>query len=102
MPAGSKPGERRGGRKKGTPNKKTSDIQKRLDALGCDPLEGMAKIAEEAMEKKSYSLALMAYKELAQYVAPKRKSVEMKAEVQAIDITEELTDQQRENLKKVL
>jgi hypothetical protein len=45
MPRGSKPGERRGGRKKGTPNKLTQDVMAKLEALGCDPIEGMARIA---------------------------------------------------------
>lgn len=42
---GSKPGEHRGGRQKGTPNKKTQDVQERLKAMGCDPIVGMARIA---------------------------------------------------------
>ena len=29
----------------GTPNKRTLDVIERLDQLGCDPIEGMAKIA---------------------------------------------------------
>ena len=45
MARGSRPGERRGGRQKGTPNKKTAAIAERLERLGCDPIEGMAKIA---------------------------------------------------------
>ena len=45
MPRGSRPGERRGGRQKGTPNKKTAAIAEKLERLGCDPIEGMAMIA---------------------------------------------------------
>ena len=74
---GSKPGERRGGRKKGTPNKKTLDVAKRLKELNCDPLEGMVRVAQMAMEEKDLSVAGRMYSELAQYVAPKRKAVEM-------------------------
>ncbi len=77
MSRGSKPGERRGGRKKGTPNKKSVDVKARLDELGCDPLEGMARIAREALDKGDRALAGQMYKELIQYVAPKRKAVEM-------------------------
>lgn len=36
MPAGSKPGEHRGGRKPGTPNKPTQLLRERLAAIGCD------------------------------------------------------------------
>lgn len=82
MPGGgSKPGERRGGRKKGTPNKRTAKaaktIQETLDRIGCDPLEAMLEIAQEARKQGDLQLSLTAYKELAQYVAPKRKAVEV-------------------------
>jgi hypothetical protein len=72
-PAG---GPKYGGRKKGTPNKATQSIQQRLDDLGCDPIEGMVKIANEALSSADFQLAGNMYKELAQYVAPKRKSIE--------------------------
>ncbi len=75
---GSKPGERRGGRCKGTPNRKTQAVIDRLDALGCDPIEGMAKIAMD--EKVEMSIWAQMYKELAQYVASKRKAIEVSGE----------------------
>ena len=84
MPRGSKPGERRGGRKKGTPNKRTEkvkqSIQETIEKIGCDPLEAMFEIAIQAKKEGDLSLALNAYKELAQYVAPKRKAVELSNE----------------------
>jgi len=75
---GSKPGERRGGRCKGTLNKRTQAVAERLETLGCDPIEGMAEIAMD----KSQPMQLRAtmYRELAQYVAPKRKAMEMTGE----------------------
>jgi hypothetical protein len=63
------------GRKKGVPNKATLDVQARLAALGCDPIEGMALIAMDAANPPE--LRGRMYSELAQYVAPKRKAVEM-------------------------
>ena len=42
---GSRPGERRGGRRKGSRNKVSSEAAEKLARLGCDPLEGMARIA---------------------------------------------------------
>lgn len=90
-----------GGRKKGTPNKKTQEVIERLKELNCDPIEGMARIAmnditcsvcegagkidEEGCEPCYGSGKLLStielrgqmYKELAQYVAPKRKAVEL-------------------------
>ncbi len=68
-----------GGRKAGTPNKLTHDIIERLEALGCDPIEGMAIIAKQAMADKDFTLAGRMYRELAQYVAPKRKAIEVTA-----------------------
>lgn len=68
-PAGS-------GRQKGTVNKKNLDVIQKLAELNCDPLEGMAIIAKKAMESNDYALAGNMYKELAQYIAPKRKAIE--------------------------
>ncbi len=72
--SGSKPGERRGGRKKGTPNKATAAIAEKLAELKCDPLEGMARLAMD--EENSAELRGRMYAELAQYIAPKRKALE--------------------------
>ena len=72
---GSKPGERRGGRQKGTPNKQTVEVQQRLTELDCDPIEGMARIAMDASNPPELRGRMFA--ELASYVAPKRKAVEL-------------------------
>lgn len=74
-------GNSKSGRRKGIPNKRTQDVIDKLAALNCDPLQGMATIAEKAMANKDYNLAGQMYRELAQYVAPKRKAVEMSGEV---------------------
>jgi hypothetical protein len=87
MPGGgSKPGERRGGRKPGTPNKATLSVKEKLDALGHDPLAAMAEIAIEAREAARLAegrdrmdwmkIAGNMNAELAGYVAPKRKAIE--------------------------
>ena len=73
--------QKTGGRQKGTPNKTTQDIQAKLDALGCDPITGMAEIAAEARTAGDFNLADQMYKELAQYVAPKRKAIEVQGDV---------------------
>ena len=72
---GSKPGERRGGRKKGTPNKGTVDVAATLRRLGCDPIAGMARIA--LSDDAGIDLRARMFAELAQYVAPKRKATEV-------------------------
>lgn len=63
-----------GGRVAGTPNKRTLDIQQRLDELKCDPIEGMVTIAMNA--ENAPELRGRMFSELAQYVAPKRKAIE--------------------------
>jgi hypothetical protein len=64
-----------GGRQKGTPNRATLTAAEKLEALGCDPLEGMARIAMD--ERNSPETRGRFYSELAQYIYPKRKAVEV-------------------------
>lgn len=67
-------GQKTGGRKKGTPNRRTQEIAEKLAVLGCDPIEGLARIAMD--EESSPELRGRMFAELAQYVAPKRKAIE--------------------------
>ena len=77
----SRGGKRQGaGRPKGSANVRTIEIQKRLDELDCDPIEGMARIGKEAEQRGDYQLAGQMYKELAQYIAPKRRATELTAD----------------------
>lgn len=86
MPAGSKPGERRGGRKKGTPNRDKQALLDRMrDVLGdphFDPVIAMAQLGHKELqlleredENASKEFALSALKESAQYVTPKLKAI---------------------------
>ncbi len=68
-------GRKTGGRQAGTPNKRTAAVTERLEALGCDPIEGMAALAMDFTN--SPELRGRMFAELAQYVAPKRKAVEI-------------------------
>ena len=68
-------GLKTGGRLKGTPNKATRDVMERLAELNCDPIEGMSRIAADP--KNSPELRGRMYAELAQYVYPKRKAIEV-------------------------
>jgi len=68
-------GKKTGGRQAGTPNKRTAAITERLEAIGCDPIEGMAQLAMDSTN--SPELRGRMFAELAQYVAPKRKAVEI-------------------------
>ena len=77
MPRGARPGERRGGRVKGTPNRATVEVAEKLAALDYDPIMAMAKMAK--LPDTPIELKVRLAAELAQYVAPKRKAVEMSA-----------------------
>lgn len=62
MPSGSKPGERRGGRQKGTPNKATADVRSLAQKYGPKALETLAKIMEA--EEQAPAARVSAAKEL--------------------------------------
>jgi hypothetical protein len=69
MAGGSKPGERRGGRQKGTPNKRTvakQALADRLRSSGITPLEYMLKV----MRSRSKSVADERRDDMAKAAAP--------------------------------
>jgi hypothetical protein len=68
-------GNKTGGKIAGTPNRKTQEISALLESLGCNPIQGMAQIAMN--EAHSPELRGRMFAELAQYVAAKRKAVEL-------------------------
>lgn len=63
------------GRPKGSQNKNRLDVQARLDALGCDPVTGLATIAMDPANTPK--LQAYCYSELLSYVAAKKKAVEL-------------------------
>ena len=63
------------GRPKGSLGEKTKAVQAKLEELGCDPIEALANISMD--NSNTPELRFQANKELAQYVAPKRKAVEL-------------------------
>jgi len=69
-------GNKTGGRKKGTPNKITVEVIELLEQLNCNPVEGLARLA---LESNCEEMKFKAYKELAQYVAPKRRAIDLRA-----------------------
>jgi hypothetical protein len=68
-------GFKTGGRVKGTPNRRTVEVIEKLESLGCDPIEGMAKLAMDPSNAPELRGRMFA--ELAQYIAPKRKALEV-------------------------
>lgn len=89
-------GKKTGGRTAGTPNRRTADVIERLRLLGCDPIEGMAQIAMD--EANAPELRGRMYAELAQYVAPKRRALDVGAQSQqAVSIRIGIPEQARSN-----
>ena len=70
-------GRKTGGREAGTPNRRTVEVQERLETLGCDPIAGMARIAMDPAAP--LELQARMYAELAPYCYPKRKAIEYSA-----------------------
>ena len=68
-------GFKTGGRTIGAPNKRTLEAMQKLDELGCDPIEGMARIAMD--ETNSIELRSKMLAELAPYIYPKRKTMDI-------------------------
>lgn len=69
---------RTGGRQPGTPNRRTAELTARLAELGLDPLEGLAKIAQDPATEPGLRAKILA--DLLPYVFPKRKAVEVTSE----------------------
>jgi len=81
---GAKKGERRGGRQKGTPNKKTLNF---IDELGdFKPVQELLKLFAET---KDNILKFTIIKEILKYVYPQRKAIEMDAIIEAKETTQE-------------
>lgn len=71
---GSAPGERRGGRKKGTPNKASAAKEALIAASGLTPLEYMLTVLRD--ESADSTARMEAAKSAAPYCHPKRAPVD--------------------------
>jgi hypothetical protein len=71
MAQGSKPGERRGGRTKGTPNKRSAEQREKLAAGGLLPLDVMLFVMRNAYQLGDYETALDSASKAAPYVHPR-------------------------------
>ena len=77
-----------GGRKQGTKNKASASVRDRLHVLKCDPIEQLVIIARQAQKNDDLQLAGAMYKELAAYVAPKMKAIEVESGSSNQQVTE--------------
>jgi hypothetical protein len=78
-------GRKTGGRRSGTPNRKSKEVGEILASLGCNPIEGMAKLAEKP--EHTPELRGRMYAELAQYLYPKRRGIDLTADRDALTVT---------------
>ena len=75
MAAPKKPGGNAGkGRPKGSRNKRTLEVREKLDALGCDPIEGLARLAAEATDPEFKRRCLA---DLVPYYAPRLQATKL-------------------------
>ncbi len=70
-------GIRYGGRKKGTPNKKTQDLLEMCEQKGVNPFEVLLDLCKNA----DPNIKMNAAKEVCQYILPKRKAIEQTTQV---------------------
>lgn len=85
--------EKTGGRTKGTPNKRTQELCELMEDKfpGYNPVVQMAGIALD--KDVEINIRVQCAKEVAQYLYPKRKAVELKGEIEAGPVMEEVTRQ---------
>jgi hypothetical protein len=74
----------------------------KLGELDCDPIEGMARIAQQAEADGDKNLAAQMYKELAPYVAPKRKAIEQTVRNEQEHTYESIEAAYREAMKQAV
>lgn len=49
--------------------------------LGCDPIKNLCEISRICFESGDYNLAYLCNKELAQYASPKKRTIEVQAQI---------------------
>lgn len=87
--AGAKPGQRFGGRSKGTPNKKTERVADMFKRMKFDPFEVMAAFAMNDRKKLNlkkkdpdipYEIRARMANECAKYIKPQLKALQVQSE----------------------
>lgn len=92
-----KPGHKKiGGRKKGTPNRKTEDMVDQMAKLKLCPLSGLARLIDEVSPETQVKV----YLQLLTYLYPKRKAVEVEAKVDVQEPLAALSDPELADLAR--
>ena len=98
---GSLPGERRGGRQKGTPNRATAAQAAAIAASGLTPLDYMLSVLRDETAPRSERMEAAA--KAAPYVHPRLAAIEYiidDADEERFDLAE-LTDEERDLLRQL-
>jgi len=74
---GSAPGQRRGGRAKGTVNRRTAGLVEQLEALGLNPIAELAAASATARDQGDLANWISANKSLLPYLYPRRKAIDV-------------------------
>lgn len=98
MPRGSKPGERRGGRKAGSANLKTRAIADKAAREGITPLEVLLRAMLAELKQDNIKEAAAYARDAAPYMHPRLSAVA--AKVRNIASLDELSDQELEALAR--
>jgi hypothetical protein len=82
-------GRKTGGRKAGTPNKRTvaltSALAERLEALDFCPVEALIRVGQAAEQAGELDLARAAFADVAPFVYPRKKAVEHAGDVMTLE-----------------
>jgi hypothetical protein len=90
MPRGAKLGERRGGRQKATPNKRTQAVADTLAELGCNPIEGMQR--SRWMKVSRCNCGRRCIESWLNNIPAKRKALEHKGEMEVCGLPQFIID----------
>lgn len=72
---------KRPGRPKGSRNRRTLSAMEKMRDLGCDPLEELVKIGNKALRDEDNHLAASCFKEIATYIYPKLKALDISGDL---------------------
>jgi hypothetical protein len=65
------------GRPAGSKNQRSRSVEERIERSGVDPIDALLEIGQEARDSGDLGLAVNVYKEVARYLYPSKKSVDV-------------------------
>ena len=90
MGAGAKPGERRGGRAKGSLNRRTASVTEYLKEKGADPIAILSDLLLDAVKNEDTGQTAYLAIQLAPYYAPKLAASKIEGELVGLTYEQKL------------